>query len=97
MASLIISYFASVEKEVAGIPLCSEALTTSAVSTAAQPVPAEAAVAKIYSDTAHYVSFGDGTPAASKDNGFYLAAGIPQWMKTYVVPGQSKAIAAVLA
>ena len=97
MASLIISYFASVDKEVAGIPIGSEALTTSAKSTASGPVPPEAAVAKIYSDVAHYVTFGDGTVTASKDNGFYLAPGIPQWMKTYVVPGQTKTIAAVAA
>lgn len=97
MASLIISYFASVEKEVAGIPIGSEALTTSAKSVSSLPVPAEAGVAKIYSDAAHYVSFGDGEVIASKDTGFYLAAGIPQWMKTYVVQGQVKTIAAVVA
>ena len=95
MASLIISYFASVDKEVAGVPLKSEILQTSSASVASEPVPPGAAVALIQSEAPHFVAFGDGDPVASAETGFYLASNTRFWLRTFTAQGQVKKIAAV--
>ena len=97
MTSLIVSYFASVDKECLGIPLGSETIDTSAGSAVSNPVSANAPIAQVWSDVAHYVTFGDGDPTASEATGFYLPAGARALMRTFVAQGQTKKIAAVPA
>ncbi|GFM29269.1 hypothetical protein [Novosphingobium sp. PY1] len=97
MTTLIISYFSSVDKDCLGIPLGSEVLDTTAGSAASGPVATSAPIAQVYSETAHYVTFGDGEPTASTDNAFYLPAGERVLMRTFVAQGQTKKIAAVPA
>lgn len=95
MPSLIISYFASVDKGAAGIPLGSETVETSDTSAASAAIPSGASVASVWSDAAHYVAFGDGTPVAAEANGFYLPAGERVLLRTFVASGQTKKIAAI--
>lgn len=99
MATLIISYFDNVDLGVAGFPIKSESVTTSAASAASGNIPVNADVASIFSDVAHYVTISrDGeTKSASAANGFYLPAGQAFWLRTFVTTGQAVKIAAVTA
>ena len=97
MASLIISYFTSIDGQSLGIPLGSEVIETSPASAAASAVPNGAMFASVRADVAHYVAFGDGTPTASLATGFYLPANETVYLRTFVAAGQTKKIAAVTA
>jgi hypothetical protein len=96
MASLYISYFASVDKECAADPIKSEVVTTSTTSAASAAIPDGTAVIKINSDTAHYVTIGTGTPTAAVGAGsFYLAATEAMWLRTQTSNRAALKIAAV--
>lgn len=97
MASLIISYFASVDKEVAGEPIKSETITTSGTSAASAAIPSNAVVFSLFSDAAHYVTFGEGTPTAAASNSFYVPANQLHWQRSFVSPGVARKIAAITA
>lgn len=97
MADLIISYFDSVDKGVAGTPLKSETVTTSGTSAASAVIPTNSDVCCVYSAAAHYVTIGNGTPTAAASNSFYLPASTQMWLRTFVAEGQSVKIAAIIA
>jgi hypothetical protein len=97
MAALIISYFGSVRRGIAGDPIRSESLTTSTASAASAAIPANAAVAAIASDTAHYVMIGTGTPTAAIGNGFYLPANTIRELSVNDVGGTYKIAAVTLS
>lgn len=80
MATLFISYFGTVDKGVAGDPVASETVTTSTTSAQSAAVPKFALVAKIVSDTAHYIAQG-ANPTATATNGAYLSANDPLWLR----------------
>lgn len=81
MASLYISYFASVDKNCAGDPIKSEVVTTSGTSAASGVVPSNATVAMIVSDATHYVAIGTDTPTAAVTNGAVQFASVPLWLR----------------
>lgn len=97
MASLIISYFGSVHRGIAGDPIKSESLTTSTASAASGVVPTNAAVAVIASDIAHYVTIGTGTPTAAIGNSFYLPANTLRELSVNDVGGTYKIAAITLS
>ena len=98
MASLYVSYFASVEKQCAGDPIKSEVVTTSATSAATGTIPANAVVAAFYSDTAHYVTVGASTPTAAITNSCYVPASFTRELRLYQHNGvELKAAAITLA
>lgn len=75
MATLYVSYFGSIMEGIAAHPLGTTTITTSTTSAATSAdAPAAAKVAFVFSDTAHYVTHGLGSPTASASNGFYLPA-----------------------
>lgn len=97
MADLIISYFDTVSKEVAGTPIKSETVVTSGVSAASAAVPTNSDVCSLFSTAAHYVTIGEGTPSAAASNSFYLPANQQMWLRTFVAEGQTVKIAAITA
>jgi len=75
MATLFVSYFENADKGVASGLLGNTTITTSTSSAAAAAaIPASAQIVVVASDTAHYVTFGAGTPTAAAGTGFYLPA-----------------------
>lgn len=97
MADLIISYFDTVDKYVAGTPLKSETVTTSGTPAASAAIPVKSDVCSIFSVAAHYVTIGEGTPTAAASNSFYLPANQIMWLRTFVAEGQTVKIAAITA
>lgn len=95
MATLYISYFDSVRYGVAEGPIKSEAVSTSTSSAAGGAIPANAKVAFLFSDTAHYVTLREGTPTAAITNSFYLPANVGR--EIAVLPTTSKIAAITLA
>lgn len=82
MASLYVSYFATVDKYCPGDPIRTDVITTSGTSAAISgTVPDGAVVLKIDSDAAHYVTINTGTPTAAATNGAYQAANQPLWLR----------------
>lgn len=81
MATLYVSYYGSVDKGVAGDPIKSEAITTSAASAASGAIPDGALIACVSSDASHYVTIGTGTPTASAANGGVQFANNPLWLR----------------
>lgn len=80
MASLYISYFGSVDKHCASDPLGSEIVTTSTSNAQSGAVPKGAVVAKIQSDTEHYIKDG-ASPTAAAGTSVYLAADEILWLR----------------
>ena len=73
MATLYISYWGHVERNVAGDPIKSETLTTSTTSGLAAAIPAGAVVATVYSpDADHVVTKGSGSPTAAIGAGSFV-------------------------
>lgn len=97
MATLYISYFANVDKGVAGDPIKSESITTSGTSAASGVVPGNAVVAKIQSEAAHFVTIEIGTPTASAGNSLYLGAGEAQFIRVRSAGRSDLKIAAITA
>ena len=97
MADLIISYFNTVDKYVAGTPLKSETVTTSGTTAASAAVPTNSDVCSLFSTAAHYVTIGNDTPTAAAANSFYLPANQQMWLRTFVAAGQTVKIAAITA
>lgn len=95
MATLYVSYFASTDKNVAGDPIKTETVTTSTTSAATGTIPAGAAVAVFYSDTAHYVTVGASTPTAAIANSFYLPASFTREIRLYQHNGVALKAAAI--
>ncbi len=83
MATLYVSYFASVDKHVAGDPIKTEIVTTSTTTAATGTIPANAVVAAFHSDTDHYITIGAGTPTAAITNGCYLPASFTRELRLY--------------
>ncbi|WP_230280265.1 hypothetical protein [Croceicoccus sp. Ery15] len=79
MASLIISYYGGVSNHCASSPLKSETVTTSGTSAQSTANTSGAAVASLFSDTAHYFTIAD-NPTASAANGVYLPANTLVWV-----------------
>lgn len=73
MASLYISHFASVQNGCASGPIGSQTLTTSGTSAQSAANVGGGAVARLFSDTAHWVTVGS-NPTATSTNGFYVPA-----------------------
>jgi len=83
MATFFISYFGTVDKGVAGDPIKAETVTTSATSARSAVIPSGAVIAKIQSDTAHYVTIGDDPAATQAGAGMaFAAAGELLWLRT---------------
>lgn len=80
MATLYISYYATVDKLCAGDPIKSETVTTSGTSAASGTLPTNAAVAMLVSDATHYFTIGTDTPTAAATNGGVLYADSPLWL-----------------
>jgi hypothetical protein len=80
MASLIISYFGGADKDCAYDPIGAETVTTSASNAQSTANPKMACVAKIQSDTAHYIKDG-ADPTATSTAGVYLAANEVLWLR----------------
>lgn len=78
MATLYVSYYGAVDNQCASLPLGSEAVTTSATSAQANG-NASAAVVMVFSDTAHYVTFGS-NPTATMGTGAFIPANTPFWL-----------------
>lgn len=75
MATLFISYFENADKGIASDLLGNTTITTSTSSAAASAaMPASTQIVCAFSDVAHYVTFGSGTPTAAAGTGFYLPA-----------------------
>lgn len=79
MATLYVSYFSGVRNEVASGPQFVDVLTTSATSTQGTANAKGAAVAALFSDTAHYYAVG-ANPTAAVSNGAYLPANTLVWV-----------------
>lgn len=79
MATLYISYYGGVQNDCASEPLKSETVTTSTSSAQSSANSNGAAVASLWSDTAHYVAIGS-NPTATATNGFYLPASTLFWL-----------------
>lgn len=89
MASLYISYWATVDKECAGDPIFSEVVTTSSTSALSGTIPTGAVAATVESDAASYVTLGTGSPTAAVGAGsFYLGANYPRDLR---ITGTGKA------
>lgn len=97
MATLYISYFATVDKHCAGDPIKSETITTSGSSAASGEVPDGAVVAVIVSDASHYVTIGTDTPTASAGNSAVQFAGSALWLRIRSSSRAALKIAAVTA
>lgn len=93
MANLIISYYAGVENGCASTPLRSETIVTSITSAQGAANTAGAAVASLFSDTAHYFTTGD-NPTAAATNGAYLPASTLVWLDLNGLTGKIAAITA---
>lgn len=78
MATLYVSYIGAVENGVSASPLGCETVTTSGTSAQATG-NAGAACIMLYSDAAHYVTFG-ANPTATATNGIYVPASVPIWL-----------------
>ena len=76
MPTVFVSYVAGVQNMIAKEPCGAVTITTSATSAkTASAAPAEAAIAVIVSDAAHYVNTGpQATVTASAANGMYVPA-----------------------
>lgn len=79
MASLLISYYGSVENNCPGDPIGAETVTTSGTSAQGAVNTDGAVVASLWSDAAHYVTVGD-DPTAAATNSFYLPASTLVWL-----------------
>lgn len=79
MASLYVSYFAQVENNCASAPLSNEIITTSGTSAQGGAIPASAAVAMLYCETAVYAALG-AAPTAAAGTGTYVPGGTPFWL-----------------
>lgn len=97
MATLYVSYYATVDKDCAGDPIASETVTTSGTSAATAAIPTGAMVAKLRSDAAHYYTIGTGTPTAAATNGAYLAANESEWLRISGAGRAALKIAAITA
>lgn len=80
MATLIISYFGGADKYCAYDPIGSETVTTSGSNAQSTANTKSGTVAKIQSDTAHYVKDG-ADPTAAAGTGVYLAANEILWLR----------------
>ena len=74
MATLYINYWGTVDKGVAGDPIKSEAVTTSAASAQSGVIPAGAVVATLSSSALHCVAVGNDPVAAVGAGSFILPA-----------------------
>lgn len=75
MATLFVSYFENADKGIASGLLGNTTITTSTTSApTTNAIPPSAQIICVSSDTAHYVTFGPGTPVAVAGTGFYLPA-----------------------
>lgn len=95
MATLYVSYFGGVDKQVAADPIKSETVTTSTTTAATGAIPSGAVVASLFSDTAHYVTIGTDTPTAAITNSFYLPANTVREIRTFNGDGVARKIAAI--
>lgn len=95
MPTLYVSYFGAVDAQVAGDPISSTTITTSASSAATSlVVPDATKVVQVVGDASHYVAVGADTPTASAANGAVQFANNALWLR--VEPkGASLRIAAV--
>lgn len=80
MASLYISYFGGADKYCAYDPVGSEVVTTSGTSTQSTANTKAGTLAKIQSDTAHYIKDGE-NPTAAAGTGVYLSANEILWLR----------------
>lgn len=94
MATLYISWFASVGDTVALDPIKSETVTTSTSNAQSGACPGFAKFAKIQSDTASYVASGSANPDATAQPRCYVGANEVFWLR---VAGPTHKIAAITA
>jgi hypothetical protein len=80
MASLFISYFGGSDKECAYDDLGAETVTTSASNAQSTANPKMGCVAKIQSDTAHWIAT-SANPTAAANTNTYLAANEVLWLR----------------
>jgi hypothetical protein len=80
MATLYISYFGGADKHCAYDPIAAETVTTSTTNAQSTANVRSACVAKIQSDTAHYIKDG-ADPTATAASGVYLGANEILWLR----------------
>lgn len=97
MATLYVSYFGAVDKDVAADPIKAETVTTSGTSAASGAIPDGAMIAKVQSDVAHYVTIGTGTPTAAATNSVYVGANEVLWLRVQTSSRAAKKVAAITA
>lgn len=78
MATMYVSFLGGVQYGVAKGPISATTITTSGTSAkTAAAAPEEAAIAVVFSDTAHYVNTGpQASVTAAASNGIYVPANI---------------------
>ena len=93
MASLIISYYGSVQNSCASTPLFTETVTTSGTSAQGTANAKGGVVASLYSTAAHYFTVGS-NPTAAATNSAYLPASTLLWLDLNTLGDKIAAITA---
>jgi len=93
MASLIISYYGTVQNHCASNPIATETVTTSGTSAQGTANSKGAAVASLYSTAAHYFTVGSDPTAAATNSG-YLPASTLLWIDLNALTDKIAAITA---